>query len=212
MNIIWNPKSIEARSMEIIEPFLQGHLYSQVEKTVVSRVIHATGDPSIIDCIKIHPAACRAGMAAIQEGRQIFTDVNMLLAGINHSQVEAYGGSLNCSISTPLVAEAALDWHITRAAAAMRLWGGQLNHAIVAIGNAPTALFELLDLIEKGTAQPAVIIGTPVGFVGAAESKALLVEKNQVPYFTVTGTRGGSPMAAAMLNALLYFKGDVTNG
>ncbi len=209
MDIIWNPQAIEAQSMAIIEPYLQDCNFSLPEKAVVKRVVHTTGDPAIIDCIHWHPAACQIGIEALRRGADIFTDVSMLLAGINQKKLAAFGGTVNCAISTAEVAEAAADWKITRAAAEMRLWSNRLDDAIVAIGNAPTALFELINLIEKKVARPALIIGTPVGFVGAAESKDLMVEKNLVPYLTVLGTRGGSPIAASMVNALLYYEGDI---
>ena len=208
MDIIWNPKRIEERSMEIIEPYLQPYNFPPAEKAVVKRVVHTSGDPGLIDALRFHPDACATGIKALRNGAAIFTDVNMLLAGINKTKVAAYGGSLHCGIATAEVKAAALEWQITRAAAEMRLWGNRLNEAVVAIGNAPTALFELIDLIEKGLARPALIIATPVGFVGAAEAKALLPKKNPVPFMTILGTRGGSPMAAAMVNALLYFKGE----
>ncbi len=209
MDIIWNPQTIEAQSMAIIEPYLQGYHFSPAEKAVVKRVVHTTGDPTIIDSIRLRPDACLTGIGALRQGAAIFTDVNMLMAGINKHKMAEYDGSISCAIAEAEVREAAADWQITRAAAAMRLWGNRLSGAIVAIGNAPTALFELLDLIEKNIAQPALIIATPVGFVGAAESKELLVKKNLLPYMTIEGTRGGSPIAAAMVNALYYFEGDI---
>jgi len=212
MNIIWNPQEIEAQSMNIIESYLMDYDFSPVQKEVVKRVIHTTGDPKIISNIRFHPDAVRAGINALHQGRPIFTDVNMLKAGINRKKIGGFGGEVFCSIAEPEVGEKAQEWGITRAAAAMRSFGERLNGAVVAIGNAPTALFEVLDLIEKGIAQPALIIGTPVGFVGAAESKDIMVEKNLLPYITVTGTRGGSPIAVSMINALLYYKGENIDG
>lgn len=209
MDIIWNPKTIETRSMEIIETYLQPYDFPPAEKAVVKRVVHTSGDPALIDAIRLHSSACQTGIKALRQGAAIYTDVNMLLAGINKPKVAALGGTVCCAIAAAEVQAAALEWQITRAAAEMRLWGSRLNDAVVAIGNAPTALFELIDLIEKGIARPALVIATPVGFVGAAEAKELLHEKKLVPYMTLLGTRGGSPLAAAMVNALLYFEGEI---
>lgn len=206
MEIIWNPKEIEDKSMGIIEEYLTGHNFTPVERAVVKRVIHTTGDPAIINNIQFHPDSTRVGVKAIREGANIFTDVNMLKAGINAKTLNSFGGDTFCGVADQKTIEGAGEWGITRSAAAMRLFGKRLNGSIVAIGNAPTALFEVLDLIEKGIAKPALIVGTPVGFVGAMESKELMIEKNNVPYITVRGTRGGSPIAACMVNALMYFK------
>jgi precorrin-8X/cobalt-precorrin-8 methylmutase len=211
MNIIWNPQEIEKKSMEIIETYLSDCTLSTVEKLVVKRVIHTTGDPEIVTAIRFHTGAVAAGVKALRAGAAVFTDVNMLKSGVNSKILARYGGQLFCSIGEPKVAEAAGDWGITRAAAAMRLYGKQLDKSVVAIGNAPTALFEVLDLISQGVCCPALIVGTPVGFVGAAESKDLLVAQGTVPYISLLGTRGGSPIAVSIINALLYFEGDLSN-
>lgn len=208
MNIIWDPREIETRSMEIIETFLVSANLSPLEKMVVKRVIHTTGDPEIVGAIRFHPQAVAAGIRALRSGSLVYTDVNMLKAGINSKTLADYGGQIFCSIADPAVIQAAQAWGITRAAAAMRLYGPKLNNAVVAIGNAPTALFEVLDLVEQGVCLPALIVGTPVGFVGAAESKELLIGQETVPYISVRGTRGGSPIAVSMINALLYYQGD----
>lgn len=206
MEIIWNPKEIEDKSMLIIEEYIKGHNFTSAERDVVKRVIHTTGDPAIINNIQFHPDATKVGVKALREGANVFADVNMLKAGINAKTLNGFGGDIFCGVANQETIEAAGDWGITRSAAAMRLFGKRLNGSIIAIGNAPTALFEVLDLIEKGIAKPALIVGTPVGFVGAMESKELMVEKNIAPYITVRGTRGGSPIAACMVNALMYFK------
>ena len=204
MQIIWKPGDIETRSMEIIEQYVAAFELLPMEKAIIKRVIHTTGDPALVSDICIHPSACEVGRQAIAKGCSVFTDVNMTKVGINQARLAEYGGSLHCAIANADVAIKASEWGITRAAAAMRLWGGELDQAIIAIGNAPTALFELLDLIEKGVAYPSLIIGTPVGFVGAAESKEQLMRESSVPYISVRGTRGGSPIAATIVNALLY--------
>ncbi len=206
MDIIWDPQEIEKESMAIIEKYLQGNKYCPAEKAVVKRMVHAAGDPGIMEYIRFHPDGCRLGLEAISRGAPIFTDVRMLQVAIKQKEIEARGGQVNCAIDEQAVAESAQKWGITRSAAAMRLWGEQLNHSIVAIGNAPTALFEVLDLAYKGIAQPALIVGMPVGFVGAAEAKDCLLKQNRIPYITIAGTRGGSPLAAAALNALISYR------
>ncbi|MGI6434813.1 MAG: precorrin-8X methylmutase [Syntrophomonadaceae bacterium] len=207
MNIIWNPHEIEQRSMEIIESYLIGYSFAPVEKQVVKRVIHTTGDPDIVKDLRFHPRAIVDGLSALRAGAGVFTDVNMLKSGINAARLGSYGGEVFCSIKEPVVIEKSQQWGITRAAAAMRLFAPRLHGSIVAIGNAPTALFELLDLIDRGVCLPALVVGTPVGFVGAAESKEMLVGQSQVPYISLLGTRGGSPIAVSIINALLYSEG-----
>jgi precorrin-8X/cobalt-precorrin-8 methylmutase len=206
MNIIWDPQEIEKKSMEIIETYLQEYSGPPEERAVVKRVIHTTGDPGIISTLCFHPQAVGVGIRALREGRNVFSDVNMLKAGINAVKLGNWGGHVVCVIKQPEVEEAARNWGITRAAAALRFLGKKLDGAVLAIGNAPTALFEILDLIERGVCLPALIVGTPVGFVGAAESKDLLVKQDVVPYISLLGTRGGSPIAASIVNALLYFE------
>ena len=204
MDIVWDPREIEAQSMEIIEAFLAETDLAPLEKMVARRIIHTTGDPEIVKVLKFSPGAVEAGINALQSGTSVYTDVNMLRTGINGNKLINYGGRAFCAIADPEVAQAAQDWGITRAAAAMRLYGRQLDKAVIAIGNAPTALFEVLDLVKKGICTPALIVGTPVGFVGAAESKEVLVAQNLVPYISVLGTRGGSPIAVSVINAMLY--------
>lgn len=204
MDIIWDPRSIENKSMEIIESFLDAAAFSPREKMVVKRVVHTTGDPQIVELIRFHPQAVEAGIRALSNGASVYTDVNMLKTGINQKKLAAFGGEVFCAIADPVVIQAAEEWGITRAAAAMRLYGSRLDKGVVAIGNAPTALFEVLNLVEQGVCQPALIVGTPVGFVGAAESKEMLVAQDKVPYISLVGTRGGSPIAVSIINALLY--------
>lgn len=204
MDIVWDPSEIEARSMEIIESFLAETDLAPLEKMVARRIIHTTGDPDIVKVLRFSPGAVEAGIKALQAGASVYTDVNMLRTGINSKKLAGYGGRAFCSIADPEVVQAAQEWGITRAAAAMRLYGRQLDGAVIAIGNAPTALFEVLDLVKKGICTPALIAGTPVGFVGAAESKEMLVAQDLVPYVSVTGTRGGSPIAVSIINAMLY--------
>lgn len=204
MEFMTDPAGIEARSMEIIAPYLTGLQLSPAEVKVYSRMIHASGDPEYAPIIRIHPEAIKAGCQALSAGCNIYCDVEMVRTGINKNRLAEYGGTVQCLIADPEIAAIAQKNGITRSMAAMRQFAGQLDGAIVAIGNAPTALFEVLDIINRTNIRPALIIGVPVGFVGAAESKALLHETAPVPYITVLGNKGGSPIAAATTNALVY--------
>lgn len=204
MNYIKVPTEIEKRSMEIIAPHLEKYCLSPEETKVYSRIIHASGDPAYASIIQMHPEAISAARQAILNGCDIYTDVEMVRTGINKKKLASYGGKAHCLIADEKVAELAKSEGITRSMAAIRTFGQKLDQSIVAIGNAPTALFELLHIMETSAIRPAVIIGIPVGFVGASESKQLLETTSPVPFITVRGNKGGSPIAAAAVNALLY--------
>ncbi|MBR6888107.1 MAG: precorrin-8X methylmutase [Selenomonadaceae bacterium] len=198
------PMAIEERSMEIIAPHLSGLDLTDEERKIYSRIIHASGDVEYAPIIKIHPSAIAAAKTAILRGENIFTDVEMVRRGINLRTLTKFGGEIFCKVADSDVREFATREEITRSMAAMRIFGKRLDGAIVAIGNAPTALFEVLRLVREENIRPAVIIGVPVGFVGAAESKAQLAAQNDVPFITVAGTKGGSSIAVAAVNAILY--------
>jgi len=203
MEFMNNPRAIEDRSMAIIEESLPELLELPVEeRQVIKRVVHATGDTSYADLVRIHPGAVAAGLAAIRAGCTVVTDVNMVKAGINRRRLEALGVKVNCYISDLRVAEEARQEGLTRAAVAMRRAAAELEGGIAVIGNAPTALVALCDLIKQEKVTPALVVGVPVGFVGARESKELLMS-TPVPYITVPGTKGGSTIAVAVMNALL---------
>lgn len=203
MDFVKNPKAIEDQSMDIIDNALPWLLeLPEGEKQIIKRIVHTTGDPDIAGLIKIHPEAVESGLAAMRAGMPIFTDVQMLRAGISPVNMEKFGIETMCLIKDPEVAREALETGKTRAMVAMAKAAPLLNGGIIAIGNAPTALFELCAMVKSGELKPALVVGTPVGFVGAKESKELLTE-TPVPYITVTGTRGGSTIAVAALNALL---------
>lgn len=199
-----NPLEIERRSMEIIAPHLAGLDISDDEKKIYSRIIHASGDVEYAPIIRIHPEAIAATKAAILRGANIFTDVEMVRRGINIRTFSKFGGEIFCKVADVDVREFAKREGITRSMAAMRIFGKRLDGQIIAIGNAPTALFEVLRLVSEENIRPAVIVGVPVGFVGAAESKAQLAAQNEIPYITVEGTKGGSSIAVAVVNAILY--------
>ncbi|MBP2646123.1 MAG: cobH 1 [Firmicutes bacterium] len=207
MDFIKDPMTIENRSMEIIAPYLSGLNLSPTEVRVYSRMIHASGDPDYANWIHIEPNAIEKGRTALESGKDIFCDVEMVRTGINKRRLAEYGGEAHCLISAPHIAEEAKKRGITRAMASMREFGEKLDGAIVAIGNAPTALFEVLKMMEETDIRPALIVGVPVGFVGAKESKDLLIETSPVSYISVAGHKGGSSIAASVINALLYLSG-----
>jgi precorrin-8X/cobalt-precorrin-8 methylmutase len=166
------------------------------------RLIHAAGDPSIMGDLAWSDGAGAAGRQALASGAPIFVDTEMVAAGIARHRLPA-ANSVICTLAEPGVAEAARTAGTTRSAAAVDCWGDRLAGAVVAIGNAPTALFRLLELLGQGAPRPALILGFPVGFVGAMESKeALIAHSTGVPFVSLRGRRGGSAFAAAAVNAL----------
>jgi precorrin-8X/cobalt-precorrin-8 methylmutase len=202
-------QDIEPRSFAIIDDMLPPLGTAPEALPIVRRVVHTTGDPSLAGQVVFHPAAVQAGVRALKAGCVIITDVHMVEAGISRPLTDRLGCSLRCVIDTPQVAEMAISGGTTRAVAAMR-WLARptmsgkslIDGAVVAIGNAPTALLALLDMVDAGAVKPALIVGVPVGFVAAAESKEELMERD-IPYITLPGTRGGSTIAVAIVNALL---------
>lgn len=204
MEFITSPTEIERRSMEIIAPHLADYNLTADEIKVYSRIIHAAGDVYYAPLIKISAGAIESIKAALLDGCDVFTDVEMVRTGINKRALSTLGGQVHCRVADDEIKKIAVEQKITRSMAAMRSFGQALNGSIVAIGNAPTALFEVLRLIEEENIRPAAVIGIPVGFVGAADSKAALAAQKITPFITVEGTKGGSPIAAAALNAILY--------
>ena len=204
MDFIKEPMAIENRSMELIAPHLEGLDLDERATKLYSRLIHASGDVGYAPITRVHPEAIDRAIEALKAGAHIYTDVEMVRTGINKKKLASFGGEVHCLVADPDVAIRAKELGITRAMVAMRQFGKALNGSIVAIGNAPTALFEVLRLVREEGIRPACIVGIPVGFVGAAESKAALAAHGIVPYITVEGTKGGSPIAAAAINALMY--------
>jgi precorrin-8X/cobalt-precorrin-8 methylmutase len=196
------PHEIETRSMEIIDGLLPAGDWSPGELTVVKRLVHTTGDPSLATAVRFSAGAVEAGVAALRGGSPVFTDTHMARIGVNKDRVAALGGTVACLIADEAVAAEAKRTGRTRAATAMRVLGPRLDGAVVALGNAPTALREVLALAGEGVARPALVIGMPVGFVDAEESKDALIASD-LTFIAVQGTRGGSPLAAATVNALL---------
>lgn len=204
MDFIKEPMAIENRSMELIAPHLAELGLDEAATKVYSRLIHASGDVGYAPIIRVHPKAIAVAMDALRKGAHIYTDVEMVRTGINKKKLASFGGEVHCLVADPDVAVRAKQEGITRSMIAMRQFGKDLNGSIVAIGNAPTALFEVLRMVREEGIRPACIVGIPVGFVGAAESKAELAANGIVPYITVEGTKGGSPIAAAAVNAMMY--------
>lgn len=196
------PHEIETRSMAIIDGLLPPGDWSPGERAVVKRLVHTSGDPSLATAVRFHPDAIRAGVAALRAGASVFSDTHMVRTGVNQNRVRDLGGTVECLISDEAVAAESRRSGRTRASCAMRSFGSRLDGAVVALGNAPTALREVLRLAAEGVARPALVIGMPVGFVDAAESKDALMAGDLV-YIAIEGTRGGSPLAAATVNALL---------
>lgn len=175
-------------------------------EVVATRLIHAARDTDIVSRIAASPDVVEAAREALAGGAPIFTDSVMLASGITRRRLPG-DNEIVCTLRDPRVPGLAAAWGTTRAAAAVSLWGPRLDGAVVAIGNAPTALFHLLEVVLDGGPRPAAIVGMPVGFVGSAESKEALAghrlaDGSQVPWITVHGHRGGSAMAASTVNAL----------
>ncbi|AUH69004.1 MULTISPECIES: precorrin-8X methylmutase [Gordonia] len=168
---------------------------------VVVRMIHASGQTDLTDDVVATPGVVTAARAALAAGGPILCDTNMVASGITRLRLPA-DNAVRCHLKEPGIADLAERIGNTRTAAALQYWRDDLDRAVVAIGNAPTALFALLDLIDQGWPRPAAIVGAPVGFVGAAESCAALAERTDLEFITVTGRRGGSAITAAAVNAL----------
>ena len=195
---------IESRSFEVIEGLLPPDLScTREERQIIKRIVHTSGDPQLASQVRIHAAAVEAGLAAIRSGATIFTDVQMAMAGVNRRLAEKFGCPVHCALATEGVIAAATCDGSTRATAAIRLLGPALDRSVVAIGNAPTALLALLDLVDQGVVRPALVVGVPVGFVGAAEAKQELLARTDIPSISIEGFRGGSTLATAIVNAML---------
>lgn len=198
------PEEIEAASFRIIDEEAEDHDWSSEQWPVVRRVIHTSADYEYLQSMVMTPDAVSAAVAALRAGRSIITDTTMALAGIRKDLAAGFGCSLTCNVAAADVAETARREGITRSVAAMRRACRETPDGIFVIGNAPTALFELLEQVRSGACLPALIVGLPVGFVGAEESKnALATGEAGVPFITNMGRKGGSTVAAAVMNALL---------
>ena len=201
LTYIHDGATIYERSFATIRAEARLDRFAQDEERVAVRIIHACGMVDIADDIVFSPGAVAAAQAALQGGAPIFCDSNMVAHGVTRARLPA-NNAVICTLQEPEVPAIAARIGNTRSAAALDLWGARLSGAVVAIGNAPTALFRLLELLDAGAPPPAAVIGMPVGFVGAVESKEALRAFGRVPFVVVTGRKGGSAMAAAAINAL----------
>jgi precorrin-8X/cobalt-precorrin-8 methylmutase len=197
------PDEIYRRSFATVDALLPAHMGSPEEHHVVRRIVHATGDPQLASVVCFKPGAISAGMAALHRRVALFADVHMVAAGIQQRWCETLGCATHVLIAQDGLANLAATMQITRSAAAILQALPLLGGSVVVIGNAPTALLTLLDALDEGRCEPpALIIGMPVGFIAAHESKEALWER-PYPAITIEGTRGGSSAAAATVNALL---------
>ena len=193
--------AIYARSFAMIRAEADLGRWSGAAERVVVRMIHACGMTDLPTDVEMAPDFAEAGVAALKAGAPILCDVRMVADGVTRARLPARNEVI-CTLGDPRVPALAAEMGTTRSAAAMELWRERLPGSVVAVGNAPTALFRLLELLDEGVAPPAAVIGIPVGFVGAAESKEALARDGRVPFVVVHGRRGGSAMTAAAVNAL----------
>ena len=206
MSVHMRPEEIEAESFRIIDAEVGAHPWSPAEWPVVRRVVHTSADFDYARSMVFSRDAVELGVAALRRGRGIVTDTNMALAGIAKPRLAKFGITAACFVADPEVAQEAKAQGITRSILAMRKGAADAGTGIFVIGNAPTALFELLRLVREEGVRPDLIVGLPVGFVGAAESKDALIftaSELKLPFITSRGRKGGSNVAAAVVNALL---------
>ncbi len=196
-------QSIEEESMQIIENEIGSHDYNQLEWPIVRRIIHATADFDFAKKNKIifHKDAISNGITALKNGCNIIVDVNGVIGGLNKQNLKEFGNEVICNISNPDIADEAKKYNKTRAQTSMRIAASQMNGGVVVIGNAPTALLEVIQMIKEKIVNPALVVGIPVGFVSAPESKEELLNLD-VPFITNSGRKGGSACASAIVNAL----------
>lgn len=203
-----DPRRIEQQSFEQIRALCDLGAFDRRQQQVVMRIVHSLGMPSLVDQVRFSEQACSAGCDALAAGGPILCDVEMVKQGVTKRMIEA---EPRCFLNDPRSAALAKERGETRSMAALEFWKPLLGGSVVLIGNAPTALFRLLELLEAGADKPALVIGMPVGFVGAAESKQALWEQHQrlgLECITLLGREGGSAVTAASCNALLRCNHD----
>ncbi|CAH2212007.1 cobalt-precorrin-8 methylmutase [Tepidibacter aestuarii] len=208
MKYIKNPSEIEVKSFEIIQGIIDeirpGYEFkNEIEEKIIKRCIHTTADFEYLDILKISDNAVDKLIDALKSGATIYTDTNMALSGINKRKLKALGCEIKCFVADEEVAKIAKEKKITRSMAAVEKAASEEGRKIFVMGNAPTALYKVMEMKEEGKLNPDAIIGVPVGFVGAAESKDDL-EKSDNEYILSKGRKGGSNLAAAIVNAVLY--------
>ena len=197
-------QSIEDASMQMIENEISTHQYNNYEWPIVRRIIHSTADFDFAGKNKIifHQEAIQSGMNALKSGCSIVVDVNGVIGGLNKQNPKDFGNNIICNISKPETMELAKKQGKTRSQVSMRMAISDIDGGVVAIGNAPTALQEIIQMTKEGVVKPALIIGIPVGFICAAESKEDLAKVKEVPFITNIGRKGGSSSASAIINAI----------
>ena len=195
------PDEIENLSFQIIEREIGAHNLRNEQWIIVRRMIHTSADFGYKDMVRFHPDAIKSGLDAIRSGKNIITDTNMARVGIRKREIEQFGGRVRCYMNDQQVHSNAKATGVTRAKVAVDMAVEDMQGGIYVIGNAPTALLHLIELVKEQKARPALIIGLPVGFVNAAESKAALMELDY-PYISNVGRKGGSNVAASVVNAL----------
>jgi precorrin-8X/cobalt-precorrin-8 methylmutase len=197
-------QSIEDASMEIIDREIGIHQYNKKEWPIVRRIIHSTADFDFAreNGILFHKESIESGMNALKNGCSIVVDVNGVIGGLNKQNLKDFQNKIVCNISSPEIMEIAKKENKTRSQVSMRAALSDIEGGIVVIGNAPTALMEVIQMVKEGIVKPALIIGIPVGFICAAESKEELSKLKEVPFITNKGRKGGSSSAAAIINAL----------
>ena len=205
------PKDIENRSMEIIESEIPSEFLDKInplEKLVIKRAIHTSADFDYLENLKFSKDAIKKAIDAIKNGATIVTDTNMAKAGINKREIAKYGGEVLCFMADEDVANEAKLKGTTRATACIDKAAKLDKPIILAIGNAPTALVRIYELVKEGILKPELVIDVPVGFVNVVESKELILKLDNTPYIVARGRKGGSNVAAAICNALLYMLRD----
>ena len=203
MNGQMKPQEIEKQSFAIITRELAGRTFPKGVDEVVKRVIHTTADFDYADTLCFSPDAVEQALQALRAGATVVTDTNMALSGISKGTLAKLGGQACCFMAEPAVAQEAGQRGVTRAVVSMERAADLTGPILFAIGNAPTALIRLHELIEEGRVRPALVIGVPVGFVNVVEAKELFLG-GDTPYIIARGRKGGSNVAAAIVNALLY--------
>ncbi|MCP4346001.1 MAG: precorrin-8X methylmutase [Desulfobacterales bacterium] len=196
------PEEIEKTSFAIIDEEAGSHDFSPEEWSIVRRIIHTSADFEYKETVRFHPFAIKNGVDAIRSGKAIITDTEMAKVGIRKRDLTSFGNNLTCLISDPEVMNISSKNGITRAAAAVNAALPFIDGSVYVIGNAPTALLRLIELITGGSAKPALVVGFPVGFVNASESKSQLIDTDY-PFISNKGRKGGSNVAASVVNALI---------
>ncbi|MFO7983939.1 MAG: precorrin-8X methylmutase [Desulfuromonadales bacterium] len=200
-DVILDPLEIEKRSFEIIDAEVGEHDFDKRQWQIVRRIIHTSADFDFADSTLFAAGVIDTALAAIRRGEPVLCDTRMVAAGVNKRRMGRFGSDLRCHVGDEDVASAAQGAGVTRSIMAMRK-GVEGGCGIYLVGNAPTALYELLAQADSGAVQPSLVVGVPVGFVGAAESKEAL-QQSALPFITCRGRKGGSAIAAAVMNALL---------